>query len=64
MGVILILILASLTVAGGFLLAFIWAVRSGQFEDTTTPALRPLMEEEPLPKSAGGTSGNGKANPT
>jgi cbb3-type cytochrome oxidase maturation protein len=49
MGVIVILILASLAVATTFLLAFIWAVRAGQFEDTLTPALRPLMDEPPLP---------------
>ncbi|MGA1237935.1 MAG: cbb3-type cytochrome oxidase assembly protein CcoS [Limisphaerales bacterium] len=45
MGVIVILILASLLVAAGFLLAFIWAVRSGQFEDTTTPSMRVLTED-------------------
>jgi cbb3-type cytochrome oxidase maturation protein len=47
MSVIVILILVSLTVAGVFLAAFIWAVRSGQFEDTGTPPLRILMEESP-----------------
>lgn len=49
MSVIVILILVSLTVAGVFLAAFIWAVRSGQFEDTGTPPLRILMEESPAP---------------
>lgn len=42
------LILASLAVAGGFLAAFIWAVRSGQYEDTRTPSMRILMDEEKL----------------
>jgi cbb3-type cytochrome oxidase maturation protein len=46
MSVILILILASLAVALSFLAAFIWAVRSGQFEDTCTPAMRILSEDE------------------
>ena len=46
MSVILILILASLAMAGGFLAAFIWAVRSGQYEDTQTPSLRILMDED------------------
>ena len=46
MSVILILILASLAVALAFLAAFIWAVRSGQFEDTCTPAMRILSEDE------------------
>jgi cbb3-type cytochrome oxidase maturation protein len=45
MGVILILILASLLVATGFLAAFIWAVRSGQFEDTCTPSMRILPDD-------------------
>jgi len=46
MSVILILILASLVVAAAFLGAFIWAVKSGQFEDTCTPAMRILSEDE------------------
>lgn len=41
-----ILIGASLIVAVGFLLAFLWAVRSGQFEDTYTPSVRMLFEDE------------------
>ncbi len=47
MPVILILILASLAVAVAFLVGFIWAVKAGQFEDTTTPAMRILSEDEP-----------------
>ena len=46
MSVILILIFASLAVALAFLAAFIWAVKSGQFEDTCTPAMRILSEDE------------------
>jgi cbb3-type cytochrome oxidase maturation protein len=48
MSVIIILILASLGVAATFLGGFIWAVRSGQFEDTLTPSMRILAEEPPL----------------
>ena len=44
MSVILILILASLAVALVFLGCFIWAVRSGQFDDTVTPSMRILTE--------------------
>lgn len=43
MSALLILILASLLVAGGFLGAFIWAVRAGQFDDTYTPSMRILF---------------------
>ena len=46
MSVILILILASLGVAVAFLAGFIWAVKAGQFEDTCTPAMRILGEDE------------------
>jgi cbb3-type cytochrome oxidase maturation protein len=43
--VILLLIPLSIAMAAIFLGGFIWAVRSGQYEDTCTPAMRPLMEE-------------------
>ncbi|MBE0543519.1 MAG: cbb3-type cytochrome oxidase assembly protein CcoS [Verrucomicrobia bacterium] len=49
MSVILILILASLAMALLFLGGFIWAVRSGQFEDTLTPSLRVLTDETSKP---------------
>ena len=45
MSVVIILILASLAVALLFLAGFIWAVRSGQYEDTLTPSLRVLAED-------------------
>ncbi|HYV27472.1 MAG TPA: cbb3-type cytochrome oxidase assembly protein CcoS [Candidatus Eisenbacteria bacterium] len=43
--IILLLIPLSILIAAGFLGAFIWAVRSGQYEDTCTPPLRLLLEE-------------------
>jgi cbb3-type cytochrome oxidase maturation protein len=46
MSVLLILILASLGVALAFLGCFIWAVKSGQFEDTCTPSMRILGEDQ------------------
>ena len=50
MSVILILILASLGLATAFLGGFIWAVKSGQYEDTCTPSMRILADEtQPLP---------------
>lgn len=45
MSVVVLLIVAGGVVAAGFLAAFAWAVRSGQFDDTCTPALRVLLEE-------------------
>jgi len=32
-------------VAGGFLIAFIWAVRSGQYDDDYTPSVRMLFDD-------------------
>jgi cbb3-type cytochrome oxidase maturation protein len=32
--------------ATGFLIAFFWAVRSGQFEDDYTPSVRILFDDE------------------
>jgi len=45
MSVIVILICFSLLVAGGFLFAFIWAVKSGQYSDTYTPSVRILLDD-------------------
>jgi cbb3-type cytochrome oxidase maturation protein len=45
MSVVVILILASLGLASCFLAAFIWAVRSGQFDDTSTPPMRVLADD-------------------
>lgn len=54
MQVILILIAASLLVAIGFLAAFLWSVKSGQFDDDISPAVRILFEDEE-PKSTNTT---------
>jgi len=43
--VIVLLIAVSLLVAIGFLLAFLIAVRKGQYNDTHTPAIRMLFDE-------------------
>ena len=47
MSVEFLLIPLSILIAGGFLAAFIWAVRSGQYEDTCTPSMRLLTEDPP-----------------
>ena len=36
----------SLLVAIGFLVAFLWSVKSGQYSDTYTPSVRMLFEDE------------------
>ena len=47
MSVIVLLIVAGGLVAAGFLGAFVWAVRSGQFDDTETPPIRILFDDQP-----------------
>jgi len=47
MSVIFLLIPLSILIALSFLIAFIWAVCSGQYEDTCTPSMRLLMDEQP-----------------
>ena len=52
MSVIFLLIPLSIVIASCFLIGFIWAVRSGQYEDTFTPSMRVLTDEAPAePKS-------------
>lgn len=46
MSVILMLILASIVVAVIFLLAFRWAVKSGQYDDTYSPSVRMLFDDK------------------
>ncbi|NCS88393.1 MAG: cytochrome oxidase maturation protein, cbb3-type [Ignavibacteria bacterium CG2_30_36_16] len=46
MSVIVLLICVSLLVAIGFLVAFLWAVRNGQYKDIYTPSIRVLFEDE------------------
>lgn len=46
MMVMVLLIGVSLLVASGFLYAFIMSVRSGQYDDTHTPAVRMLFDNE------------------
>ena len=45
MSVIVVLIGASLIVAGGFLAAYLWAVKNGQYEDKYTPSVRILFDD-------------------
>jgi cbb3-type cytochrome oxidase maturation protein len=47
MSIIVLLIVAGGIVAAGFLGAFVWAVRSGQFDDTETPPIRILFDDQP-----------------
>ncbi|MDP1803106.1 MAG: cbb3-type cytochrome oxidase assembly protein CcoS [Bacteroidota bacterium] len=46
MSVIFVLIITSLLIAIGFLIAFIWSVKTNQYEDDYTPSVRILFENE------------------
>lgn len=44
MHVIFFLVAVGILVAGGFLVAFIWSVKSGQYDDDYTPSVRMLFD--------------------
>ena len=46
MSVIVVLIGFSIIVAAGFLVAFLWAVKSGQYDDDVSPSIRILFDNE------------------
>jgi cbb3-type cytochrome oxidase maturation protein len=61
---ILVLLPFALLFAGIALALFVWAARSGQFDDLETPAVRILFDDDkPAPTAPGGV-GNGRAAPS
>jgi cbb3-type cytochrome oxidase maturation protein len=48
MSVVYILVFVAIFMAGGFLVAFIWSVKNGQYEDTYTPSVRILFDDMPV----------------
>jgi len=52
MSAIIFLIVLGIIVAGGFLIAFIWAVRSGQYDDDYSPSVRMLFENKKTDQDA------------
>lgn len=51
MSVVYILVFVAIFMAGGFLVAFIWSVKNGQYEDTYTPSVRILFDDLPVKES-------------
>lgn len=47
MGVMPLIILCSMLVAGTFLILFIRIIKQGQYDDITTPAIRMTFDDEP-----------------
>jgi len=56
MSVILVLVAFSVTVAIGFLIAFFWSVRNGQYDDTYSSSVRILFEDDKPPQTNTGES--------
>lgn len=50
MSALFILIAISLVVAAGFLAAFMWSVKQGQYDDDYTPSVRMLFDDKPKEK--------------
>lgn len=48
MNALSLLVPVAILLAGMGVLVFRWAVRSGQFDDVETPAIRMLLDDEPL----------------
>lgn len=46
MTIIYLLIGCSVFIAIGFLLAFFWSVKNGQYDDTYTPSVRMLFDDD------------------
>lgn len=61
MSAIFILISASLIVALGFLGAFIWSVKTGQYDDDYTPSVRMLFDDK-LPSKTETTTTDNNSN--
>jgi cbb3-type cytochrome oxidase maturation protein len=51
MSVVFVLVFAAIILAGAFLIAFIWSVRNGQYDDTYTPSVRMLFDDPPVKKA-------------
>jgi cbb3-type cytochrome oxidase maturation protein len=47
MNILYVLVPLAVLLAACGVAAFRWAVRSGQFDDTRTPAVRILLDDEP-----------------
>ncbi|HTE30816.1 MAG TPA: cbb3-type cytochrome oxidase assembly protein CcoS [Chryseolinea sp.] len=51
MNIIIVLIAISLNIAVAFLIAFLYSVKSGQYDDTYSPSIRMLFDDKIKTKS-------------
>lgn len=45
MSIIIVIAASSILIAGGFLIAFLWGVKDGQFDDSYSPPNRILFDD-------------------
>lgn len=48
MKIIIVLLILSICLATGFLLAFLWSVDDGQYEDSYSPSIRMLNDDDEI----------------
>jgi cbb3-type cytochrome oxidase maturation protein len=59
MAIIVLLISISLVIASGFLISFLWNMKSGQYDDTYSPSVRMLFDDKIVDKKVNkNTHGN------
>ena len=63
MSILVVLIFISALIGSGFLIAFIWAMKSGQYDDAETPAIRMLFDDKPASKKTKQNIGSADENP-
>jgi len=51
LSVLYLLVPLALVIVFAAVIAYVWSVRSGQFDDLQTPAFRPLVDDRPASRS-------------
>ena len=62
MSILVVLIFISALIGSGFLIAFIWAMKNGQYDDAETPAIRMLFDDKPTSNQKKKNKGNLEGN--
>lgn len=52
MAIIVLLISISLIIAIGFLISFLWNMKTGQYDDIYSPSVRMLFDDKPVKKQS------------
>jgi cbb3-type cytochrome oxidase maturation protein len=60
MAIIVLLISISLLIAIGFLISFLWNMKSGQYDDTYSPSVRMLFDDKIKDKTVNKNSNDRK----